>query len=310
MKKLDIVIPCFNEAECIGLVYERINEVLQDWIDWSVIFVNDGSTDQTKEAINCLLESYGAQKIKYVSFSRNFGKEAAIAAGLSKTKAEYIVLMDADLQHPPEMLPEMITALDEGYDVCGARRVSRTGEPKIRSALSKAFYSIINRVTSMQLVPGGSDYRMMKRPVVEALLSLQERGRFTKGLLSWVGFSTKWIPYENVERAAGKTKWSVRSLTSYAINGFFSFATTPLRIAIIVGFLIDIITLIAGIHFIVSSLISDGPRTGFGTIVTLVAFFGGTIIMLLGILGEYLARIYMEVKRRPLYIIEESNVEE
>lgn len=215
--------------------------------------------------------------------------------------------MDADLQHPPCLLKEMIEALNDGYDCCGARRVTRQGEPFIRSLLSRAFYKVINHVTSMHLVQGGSDFRMMKRHVVDAILLMQERERFTKGIFSWVGFETKWIEYENIERVAGQTKWSTKSLAKYALSGYFAFATAPLRIAVWIGFAIDILTLIAVVIFIIRTLNSGAARTGYGTIVCLIAFFSGTIIMLLGIIGEYLALIYTETKKRPIYIVKERN---
>ncbi len=312
MKTLEIVVPSYNEGECVKLLYEALEKNLSGVQDlaWTVIYVDDGSKDDTLQNIRSLAEEKGSDKVKYLSFSRNFGKESAIFAGLSYTTADYVVLMDADLQHPPELLPKMIETLDEGYDCAAARRVDRKGEPIIRSGLSRLFYKFINHVTVMNLVQGGSDFRMMRRPVVLAMLSLQERERFTKGIMSWVGFKTKWLEYENVQRAAGETKWSMRGLMKYAISGFFAFATTPLRAAIWLGFAIDVVTLLMGIWFMVVTLTSDSPRTGYGTIVLLVAFFGGTIILLLGIIGEYLARIYLEVKKRPIFILSESNMED
>ena len=310
MKTLDIVVPCFNEAECVELFYVDIEKTLSRIPDlkYSIIYVNDGSRDNTLGCLKKLAEKHGGDLVKYISFSRNFGKESAIFAGLSYSTAEYVVLMDADLQHPSSLLPEMIQTLDEGYDCCGARRVSREGEPVVRSLLSKTFYKIINKVTSMELVQGGSDFRMMKRCVVESMLMLEERERFTKGIMSWVGFNTKWIEYENVERAAGETKWSMKGLMAYALSGFMAFATAPLRIAVWLGLAIDVVTLIATIWFAISTLNSDMPRTGYATIVCLIAFFGGTIILLLGIIGEYMARIYMEVKKRPIFLVKDTNI--
>ena len=225
MRSLDIIVPCYNEAECLSALYEKIQDVLSCInVSWQIIFVNDGSKDKTLDVLKLLESKFGRKTVKYLSFSRNFGKEAAIYAGLSFSNADYAVLMDADLQHPPELLPQMIDILESGYDCCGARRTSRAGELKFRSFLSNLFYKIINKVTSMDLVPGGSDFRMIKHSVVNAMLSLQESERFTKGLLSWVGFTTKWIPYENVERTLGKTKWSFKALFNYALNGYISFA--------------------------------------------------------------------------------------
>lgn len=310
MRTLDIVVPCYNEAECVELFYDDMKKTLSQVpnLEYSIIYVNDGSRDNTLGCLKALAEKHGGDKVKYISFSRNFGKESAIFAGLSYSTAEYVVLMDADLQHPSSLLPEMIQTLDEGYDCCGARRVSREGEPVVRSFLSKMFYRVINKVTEMELVQGGSDFRMMKRCVVDAMLMMEERERFTKGIMSWVGFNTKWIEYENVERAAGETKWSMRGLMAYALSGFMAFATAPLRIAVWLGFAIDAVTLIAVIWFAITTLNSDLPRTGYGTIVCLVAFFGGTIIMLLGIIGEYMARIYTEVKKRPIFLVKDTNI--
>ena len=310
MRTLDIVVPCYNEAECVELFYNDIEKTLGQIpdLEYSIIYVNDGSKDNTLGCLKKLAEKHGGERVKYISFSRNFGKESGIFAGLSYSTADYIVLMDADLQHPSSILPEMIQALDEGYDCCGARRVSREGEPVIRSFFSKTFYKIINKVTSMELVQGGSDFRMMKRCVVDAMLMMEERERFTKGIMSWVGFHTKWIEYENVERAAGETKWSMRGLMAYALSGFMAFATAPLRIAVWLGFGIDAVTIVGAIWFAITTLNSDMPRTGYGTIVCLIAFFGGTIILLLGIIGEYMARIYMEVKKRPIFLVKDTNI--
>lgn len=310
MRTLDIVVPCYNEAECVELFYEDITKTLSQVPDlkYSIIYVNDGSRDNTLGCLKKLAEAHGNDVVKYISFSRNFGKESAIFAGLSYSTADYVVLMDADLQHPSSLLPEMIKSLEEGYDCCGARRVTREGEPVIRSFLSRTFYKIINKVTSMELVQGGSDFRMMKRPVVDSMLMMEERERFTKGIMSWVGFSTKWIEYENVERAAGETKWSMSGLMAYALSGFMAFATAPLRMAVYLGLIIDAVTVVATIWFAISTLTSDMPRTGYGTIVCLIAFFGGTIILLLGIIGEYMARIYTEVKKRPIFLVKDTNI--
>ena len=310
-RTLDVVVPCYNEADCVDLLYKELEKVLDpiEYLDWTLILVDDGSRDSTMFHIKNLAKEHGNERVKYISFSRNFGKESAIYAGLSYASSDYVVLMDADLQHPPALLKDMLNALvNEDYDVCGARRVSREGEPLIRSGLSNLFYKLFNKVTAIELIPGGSDFRMMKNSVVKAMLDMQERGRFTKGMMSWVGFKTKWIEYKNVQRAAGATKWSARGLMHYAIDGFFAFATTPLRAVIWLGFLIDFVTFISAIIFAVRELSNNGPRTGYGTIVILIAFFGGTILLILGIIGEYLARIYLEVKRRPIFIARETNI--
>ncbi len=251
---------------------------------------------------------YGKDKVKYISFARNFGKEAAIYAGLENCSGDYVALMDADLQHPPELLPQMIKRLNEGHDCCGARRVSRKGEPIIRSFFSKAFYGVINRITAMNLVQGGSDYRIMTNQMAKAIVSLSERERFIKGLMSWVGFDTVWVDYQNVERFAGSTKWSFWGLVRYAWHGFVSFATTPLRAVIWLGLLVVFISMIYGIRLAYLSFNGIRPWADTTTILILLIFFAGIIICILGIIGEYLARIYLELKARPIYITKESNI--
>lgn len=312
MKTIDIVVPCYNEQPCITLLYSEVKKslsVLEGEYCWRIIYVDDGSRDHTLDEIRELANEKGSDTVKYISFSRNFGKEAAIYAGLFYSDADYVVLMDADLQHPPSFIPQMLTKIEEGYDCCGARRVSRKGEPKVRSFFARLFYRAMKKLTGLEMVQGGSDYRMMTRQVAKTIVSMREKERFTKGIFSWVGFSTCWIEYQNVERAAGRTKWSFSGLVRYGINGFFAFATTPLRAAVWLGFTIDLITVIYAIRFFISSIRSTGPRTGYATIVLLLMFFGGTIILLLGVIGEYLARIYMESKNRPIFVLKEDNME-
>ncbi len=304
MKRIEIVVPCYNEEPCIYPLYEAVAEVFSgiDNYDWSLLYVNDGSSDGTLEELKKLKEAKG-DRVQYISFARNFGKESAIYAGLKNSTGELVVLMDADLQHPPAMLPEMIKGIEEGYDCCGARRVSRKGEPIIRSAFSKLFYGIINNVTEMKLVQGGSDYRMMTRQMVDSMLMLTERERFSKGIMSWVGFDTKWIPYENVERIAGKSKWNFFGLVKYAWSGFIAFATAPLRAVIYLGSIIVLISAIYAVYLVVMAISHPEQNgSGFGTIALLILFIGGVIITLLGVIGEYIARIYIELKHRPIYI--------
>lgn len=312
MKHVEMVVPCYNEQECVLPLYEEIYNVFKEMEDFSfsILFVNDGSSDGTLEEIKALVNKKGNRKVKYISFARNFGKEAAIYAGLSKCKGDYIVLMDGDLQHPPKVIPEMILKMEKGHDCCGARRVSRKGEPIFRSLFSKIFYKIINSITSMRLVPGGSDFRIMTKQMVEAVVSLSERERFTKGIMSWVGFDTVWIEYENVERVAGKSKWTFLGLIKYAWSGFISFATTPLRTTIYMGLLIVLVDFIYMFTVFFGAINGTGERTGYATIVILMLFLGGVIITILGIIGEYLSRIYMELKRRPIYIQKETNIED
>lgn len=310
MRRVEIVVPSYNEQECVRPLYQKISEVFEEIqnANFSILYINDGSRDETLREIKQLEKEVGNEKIKYISFARNFGKESAIYAGLSNSTGDYVVLMDADLQHPPELISQMLEAMDEGYDCCGARRVSRKGEPPIRSAFSKLFYKIINHVTGMRLVQGGSDYRMMTRQMVDAIVSLAERERFTKGIMSWVGFETKWIEYENVERYAGNSKWSFWGLASYAWNGFVSFATTPLRAVVYLGILVVALALVYFIY--VFSKTASGGRswTDETTIILLLLFFSGVVITILGVVGEYMARIYLELKHRPIYIEKESNI--
>ena len=313
MRRVEIVVPCYNEQECVRALYEAVEAVFKkiDSADFSVLYVNDGSTDNTLSEIKKLVSEKGDDKVKYVSFSKNFGKESGIYAGLSNSTGDLVVLMDADLQHPPELIIDMLREIDEGgYDCCGARRVSRRGEPPVKSFLSHMFYGFFSKMTGIKLVPGGSDYRMMTRQMVDAVISLSERERFTKGILAWVGFDTKWIEYNNVERFAGTSKWSVFNLSGYALNGFIGFATTPLRVVVWLGILVVILATIETIKIIYSGLIlgqTDG--SGFSTIIVLLMFFSGIIITILGVIGEYMARIYMELKNRPIYIAKESNID-
>ena len=284
MRRIEIVVPCFNEQECVRALYDRIEEVFNqiDSADFSLLYVNDGSKDNTLAEIKSLVKDKGDDKVKYISFARNFGKESGIYAGLASSTGDLVVLMDADLQHPPELIPDMLKEIDEGgYDCCGARRVSRKGEPPIKSFFSHSFYGFFSRLTGIKLVPGGSDFRMMTRQMVDAVVSLSERERFTKGILAWVGFETKWIEYKNVDRFAGTSKWSVLSLTKYALNGFIGFATTPLRAVVYFGVLVVLVSAIKSIQLIYQGLVlHQATGSGFTTIIILIMFFSGVIIAL------------------------------
>lgn len=309
-RHIEVVIPCYNEEACIALVYQAVHRIAAHIQGYriSVLFVDDGSKDHTLLRIKDVCSKAEADEVHYISFARNFGKEAAIYAGLKNSKADYIALMDADLQHPPELLAEMIKGIEEGYECCGARRVNRHGEPWIRSAFSRLFYQVISGMTATQMEQGTTDYRLMSRKFVDAVLSMSETNRFTKGIFAWVGFQTKWIAYENVERAAGETKWSFSGLLRYAVNGFMSFATTPLRGAVYVGFFVMFLAFIYGSLIFISAMNAGGARTGYASIMFAVLMLGSIIILLLGVIGEYLARIYMEVKKRPIYISKEEKL--
>lgn len=307
MKKIEMVVPCYNEELCIEPLYEEINRVMQELTNYeaAVLFVDDGSHDKTMEKIKGLTQKN--TEIRYLSFSRNFGKEAAIFAGLANSTGDIVVLMDADLQHPPALIPQMIKEVEAGADCCGARRIDRKGEPLIRSFFSKAFYCFMKKTTGLDFVQGGSDFRAMTRQVVQAVVAMPEKERFTKGILSWVGFQMKWLEYENVERTLGTTKWSFWGLVRYGVNGFLAFSTTPLRAAVYLGFMIDIAAVIYALVTFFSMITTDAPRTGYASIILIMLFLGGTIILILGIIGEYIARLYYEVKNRPVYIVKDKN---
>jgi glucosyltransferase len=311
-KTIEMIVPCCNEEECVSIFYNKIKEVFESQLfqyDFKILFIDDGSKDKTLERIKSLVECAEYDKVHYISFSRNFGKESAIYVGLSNSTGDYIVVMDADLQHPPALLPDMLKAIEEdGYDSCAAQRTNRKGEPIVKSFFSRAFYHIINRMTVIDLVPGGTDYRMMTRQMADAVVSLAERERFTKGIYAWVGFKTKWIPYENVARIAGKSKWSFANLFNYAGSGIIAFATTPLRGAIWMGMIIVAVAAIYAVYTATNVLMYPEQSTGRATIILIMLFLGGVIITILGMIGEYLARIYMEVKQRPIYIVKESNL--
>lgn len=312
MKTIELIVPCYNEEKCVALFYDAIVDVFKGLPEhrFIITYVDDGSRDDTLDEIKKVAAAAEKGTVQYISLSRNFGKESAVYAGLSKSRGDYVALMDADLQHPPKLLVEMITAIEnEGYDRATARRVSRKGEPLIRSVFSKAFYHVINHVTVIDLISGSTDYCLMKRNVVESIVSMGERERFTKGIYAWVGFKNKWIEYENVERAAGKTKWNIRGLFHYAYSGFVAFATTPLRGIVYLGMLITFAAFIYALHIGIQTFRNPlAPRTGYASIMITMLFLGGVIITTLGMIGEYLARIYMEVKNRPIYIERETNI--
>ena len=305
MKSLDLIVPCFNEEASIRPFYDEISRVFAPLseIQWRVLFIDDGSGDGTMAEIKGLLAEHGKEKVGYVSFARNFGKESALYAGFINSSAEYVVVLDADLQHPPTLIPKMFEKMEkEDLDCVGARRVSRKGEGVIRSFLSSAFYYVINWATGMHLVPGMTDFRLMKRRVVDSIVSMQERERFIKGIYSWVGFRTGWIEYENVERAHGKSKWSLKNLWNYAKSGFIAFAVTPLRGVVYLGMIVVLLSFVYGVRLYWQSSTGIRPWQDTTTIILLILFIGGVIITVLGLIGEYIARIYMETKQRPIYI--------
>ena len=303
MKTLDIVVPCYNEEEMLPIFYNEVSNNLKN-INWNVIFVNDGSNDNTLEVIKKLKNSY--DNVKYISFSRNFGKESAIYAGLDYSTGDYIVLMDADLQDPPSLIPEMLKYISK-YDIVGTRRVTRKGEPIIRSFFARLFYKIANKITKIELVDGARDFRLMKREVVNAILDLKEYNRFSKGIFQWVGFETKWLEYENIERQKGETSWSFWGLFKYSIEGIVSFTTTPLHIATIIGIFFSIIAFLSIIVIVIKTLLFGDPVEGWPSTISIILFLSGIQLFAAGIIGEYLAKIYLESKKRPIYIIKEKD---
>ena len=301
---LSIIVPCFNEEGCVDAFVEAIGQ-LRLPIGHEIVFIDDGSTDGTLDKIKHLAESNDT--VRYVSFSRNFGKEAALLAGLRKACGEYVVTMDVDLQDPPVLLPEMLDAVMSGeFDCAATRRVNRAGEPVIRSFFARLFYRLMQRFSDVALVDGARDYRLMRRNVVDAILSMPEVNRFTKGIYQWVGFKTKWIEFENVERRVGETKWSFFKLLSYAIDGMLAFSTVPLQFASIAGCL-GCAASFAGLLFVVvRKLLYGDPVAGWASLVCIIIFFFSIQLFFMGIFGLYLAKTYRETKRRPLYLIREE----
>ena len=308
MEKISVIISCYNEEKALPLFYEEMERVRkQDFqeTEFEYIFVNDGSKDKTLDIIKDLRKK--DEKVRYVSFSRNFGKEAAMFAGLEASTGEYITLMDADLQDPPSLLKQMYNYIkEEDYDCVGTRRVSRKGEPPIRSFFARAFYKIINKMSDVEMVDGARDYRLMTRQMVNAILSLKEYNRYSKGLWSFVGFKTKWIEYENIERAAGETKWSFWKLFKYALEGITAFSTTPLIFSSIIGLFFCLVAFPLIIFIIVRTLILGDPTSGWPSLVCIIVFVSGIQLFSLGIIGQYLSKTYLEVKNRPIYIIKET----
>lgn len=310
MKKISIVVPCYNEQEAIPYFYEEISKVSTTMteVEFEFLFVNDGSKDKTLEVLRELGKK--DNRIKYISFSRNFGKEAGMYAGLKESTGDYVAIMDADLQDPPSLLPEMYAILQTGeYDCVGTRRVTRKGEPKIRSFFAKLFYKIMNAISNTEVVDGARDFRLMTRQMVNAILEISEYNRFSKGIFGFVGFNTKWLEYENIERVAGKTKWSFWKLFLYSLDGFTAFSTKPLILSTIVGIIFCLIALIMVVVIIGKTLIFGDPVGGWPSLACIILFVGGIQLFCTGIIGQYLAKTYLEVKHRPIYIVKEKNFE-
>ena len=308
-KLISIIVPCYNEEEGLDLFYLELKKVISNInnYDFEIIFIDDGSKDKTKEKIFDL--SKIDSSIKYITFSRNFGKEAAMLSGLKNSTGDLVVIMDADLQHPPSLLIEMIQGIEEGYDSVATKRRNRNGEPVIRSYFARMFYKIINKTSKVSITEAATDYRLMNRKMVNSVLSLSEYHRFTKGIFEWVGFKTKWIEIDNVERVAGKTTWSFWGLFTYAIEGIVSFSVAPLKIASILGTIISSTSFIYAIYIILRTLLLGKDVPGYASLLCIILFMGGIQLISIGIIGEYLSRTYLEVKNRPHYITDKTNID-
>ena len=305
--KLSLVIPAYNEEESIPIFYKETQNIISDLPNMEVeyLFVDDGSGDNTLEVLRDL-NKRDAQ-VHYISFSRNFGKEAAIYAGLENANGDYVAIMDADLQDPPALIPEMLRiVIEEGYDCVGTRRIDRKGEPVIRSWFARLFYKVINKLSKTEVVDGARDYQLMNRKVVKAVLSMGEYNRFSKGIFGWVGYKKKWLEYENVERAAGESKWSFLSLFIYALNGIIAFSTAPLVISSILGILFCVAAFIFIVVIVVRTLVFGDPTAGWPSMICILLLVSGVQLLCIGILGQYVAKTYLETKRRPLYLVQEE----
>ena len=309
MKRISVIVPCYNEAAAAPLFYGEINRVTDaaKRFDLELIFVDDGSKDDTLKVLRTLAER--DKRVRYISFSRNFGKESAMLAGLRASTGDYAAILDADLQDPPSLLPEMFDFLEENaeeYDIVATRRVDRKGEPPIRSFFARKFYRLMNRISDTEIVDGARDFRLMRRRVVDSVLELTETNRFSKGIFGWVGFKTHWIAYENRPRAAGETKWSFWKLLLYSLDGVTAFSTKPLAIASVCGIAFCVIALVMMLFVIVRAIIWGDPVAGWPSLVTVILLLGGIQLFCIGILGQYLAKTYLETKRRPAYIVRET----
>ncbi len=306
-KLLTIIVPCYNEEESLPIFYQTVVDMEEQLssVDIEFLFVDDGSRDNTLQVCRQLHEK--DNRVHYVSFSRNFGKEAGIFAGLEKAKGDYVVIMDADLQDPPALLPEMLGYIQSGeYECVATRRVDRKGEPPIRSWFARRFYRLMNKISSADIVDGARDYQMMTRKVVDAIVSMREYNRFSKGIFGWVGFKRKWIEFENVERVAGETKWSFWKLFIYAIDGIVAFSTAPLVMASVFGLIMCIVAFIFIIVIIVRTLIFGDPTNGWPSMVCIMLLIAGIQLLCMGILGQYLSKAYLETKNRPIYLVQEE----
>ncbi|MBR1855236.1 MAG: glycosyltransferase family 2 protein [Lachnospiraceae bacterium] len=308
MSLLSVIVPCYNEEDSVALFHEELvkNDPFfqKKGIELELLYIDDGSRDATVAEVKKIIKE--DPRVHLVSFSRNFGKEAAMFAGLEKAKGDYVVIMDVDLQDPPSLLPEMFAGIWEGYDSVATRRVSRKGEPPIRSFFARRFYRLMKKISKTEMMDGARDYRLMTRQMVDAILSMREYNRFTKGIFGWVGFRTKWLEYENVERAKGETKWNFWKLVMYSFDGIIAFSTAPLMISSIMGVVMCLVAFAMIIFIIVRKLIFGDPVSGWPSMVCIILLTSGINFFCTGILGQYLARTYLEVKHRPIYLVKEE----
>ena len=304
---LSLIVPCYNEQEALPHFYRECASVMEGLdCDWELLLVNDGSSDGTLDLMKDLAKKDG--RVVYLSLSRNFGKEAAMYAGFCNARGDYVAVMDADMPDPPSLLPQMLEKLQSGeYDCVAARRVSRAGEPPVRSWFARLFYKFINRISDTEVVDGARDFRLMKREMADAIVSMSEYNRFSKGLFGWVGFKICWLPYENVERVAGKTKWSFWSLTKYAMDGIVNFSQAPLSFVSLFGFIMTAFAFFMLAFVVIRKLIFGDPVAGWASTMSVIIFVGGLQLFCLGIIGQYLAKTYLETKHRPHFIISETN---
>lgn len=308
---ISIVVPCYNEEPTLPILYPELNKVASEMSDYAFeyVFVNDGSKDKT----HVMLKELAAkdERVKYISFSRNFGKEAALLAGLKNTKGDLVATMDADMQDPPALLPELVAYVESGeYDNAATRRVTRKGEPVIRSFFARTFYKMMRHMTDIDIVDGARDYRVMSRAMVNSIVALEEYNRFSKGIFAWVGYETKWVEFENVERSAGETKWSFWKLLRYSIEGIVSFSNTPIHLASYMGLGLTGVSALALLFVIIRALLFGDEVAGWPSLVSIITFMGGVQLFVMGIMGQYISKTYLEVKRRPHYIIKDTNCED
>ena len=305
---LSVIVPCYNEEENVSYFYEELMKNKDFFeerkLELELIYVDDGSSDGTVKEVKELKKAH--DEVGLISFSRNFGKEAAIYAGFQKSKGDYVVMMDADLQDPPSLLPEMFKYIDEGYDSVATRRVSRKGEPPIRSFFARQFYKLMNKISKTEIVDGARDYRLMKREVVDAILSMGEYNRFSKGIFGWVGYKTKWIEYENVERVKGETKWSFWSLFAYSVEGIIAFSTAPLTFVSLLGVVFCLLAFGLILFVLIRAIFWKDPTSGWQSLVCIISLISGVQLLCIGIVGQYLSKTYLEVKNRPKYIVKEE----